>query len=392
MISGWVEGGFSVARTKPLAASKLSAALECPLRYLLETEKLDISSLPKSMTALLGSAIHKVCSDSIGVEVVTPAEVRQRVSDEFERLVKEHSVAGSILVAMNLAVISGNLLSQADFVRRAGIAYKTIQMRQNENRDKGSAIRNIPANAKAQRRYGSEVPLRSDRLDLVGRADLIDKLDDGTIRVIEYKTVRLVDAAEPKEEFWIQAGAYALLATELAPAPAVVLRIVTSDKVWERTLSETFKAEILALLDRVRTKIPRDKPFGSTDIASPGPSCRWCGYRQVCTVYKGWVENRWGAEDGRDLPFDVWGTVTENRGQSDTLTEIRLLDAASRHVRIRNVPMVTVSCEICPGSRIRAFGLMANESGRGSKFPQNFYVADIDRPSFSAFSATILAG
>src|SRR5262249_41403318 len=98
---------------------------------------------------------------------------------------------------------------------------------------------------------------------------------------------------------------------------------------------------------------------------------------------------RWGSEDGRDLPLDIWGTVTDNRTESGPLIEIRLLDNASRQVRIRNVPIVAVSGAIRVGSDIRVFGLMSNESGRGSRFPQNFYVADIDQPSFSAFSAAI---
>jgi CRISPR/Cas system-associated exonuclease Cas4 (RecB family) len=313
------------------------------------------------------------------------------VADEFERLIEKQPAITSILGALKLQPAPENLVRQAEFVSRSGVAYKSIQAKKADFGDSKSPNGGASDRQKLPRRFGSEVPLESTSLDLMGRADRVDRPTDNTLRIVEYKTgsVRSMDAGEPRPEFWMQVGAYALMAIERNSATEVVLRIVAPDRTWDRVLSPEFRAEIVALLDALSTRIPRDKSLSSGEIATPGASCRRCSYRHMCTAYKGYAEARWSTDDGEQLPLDIWGTVTETRVQTGTLLEIRLFDNASRHVRVRSVPENIIVGDIRAGSRLRAFNLMANESGRGFQFPQNFYVADVDRPSFSAFSAAL---
>jgi CRISPR/Cas system-associated exonuclease Cas4 (RecB family) len=395
MISGWIDGGFPVARTKPLLASKLAIALECPLRYLLETEKLDIFPLPISIGGLLGSAVHKVCSLAVkeAGEAPTPASVRSLVAEEFTKMIVSNPNAMLILEALKVPLAPENLLPQAEFVARARLAYKSLQLRQSKTDFLNLPSKSLTGEAQVPRRFGPEVQLKSHRFDLIGRADWIEKLPNGAVRIVEYKTgsVRSFGEDKPKEELWIQVGAYALMAIELNSATEAVLRIVSPDNTWDRLFSAPLQEETAALLGNIEVKIPRYKTLRSEEIAAPGLGCSWCRYRHVCIPYREYAERQWRAEDARRLPLDVWGVVTELKPQTGSLIEVRVLDETSRQVRIRNVPIEAVSGEPQVGSRIRAFGLMANESGRGLKYPQNFYVADVDRPSFSAFSAMLAA-
>jgi CRISPR/Cas system-associated exonuclease Cas4 (RecB family) len=321
----------------------------------------------------------------------TPATIRTMVAEEFERLIEKQPAIISILDALKLQPAPENLVRQAEFVSKSGVAYKCIQAKKADFGDSKSPKVVATDRHKLPLRFGSEVPLESTGLDLMGRADRVEWPADSTLRIVEYKTgsVRSMDTGEPRPEFWMQVGAYALMAIEKNCANEAVLRIVTPDRTWDRVFSPAFRAEISALLDALRTRIPRDKSLSNGEIATPGAGCRRCSYRHVCTAYKGYAEARWSAGDGEQLPLDIWGTITETRVQTGALIEIRLLDNALRHVRVRNVPEDIIVGEIRVGSRLRAFNLMANESGRGFQFPQNFYVADIDRPSFSAFSAAL---
>src|SRR5262249_16784417 len=150
------------------------------------------------------------------------------------------------LNALKVQVVPGNLVPQAEFVARVGVAYKSIQIRQASHGSTSSTDRSVSGEALSLRRFGSEIALESIALDLMGRADWIDKLPDGAIRIVEYKTgsVRSFDADEPKEELWIQVGAYGLMAIEPNSATEVVLRIVTPDRTWDRVLSATLRVQI----------------------------------------------------------------------------------------------------------------------------------------------------
>jgi hypothetical protein len=345
------------------------------------------------MATLLGIAVHKLCASS--EHISTPSEIRELTKLEFEKLVRSHPTAPKILDAVNAPLLPKNIIPQAEFIGKSGIVYKVTQSRSNTRSTRALTSQNKVRGVAASRQFGSEISLKSDRFDLIGRADWIEDLSDGHIRIVDYKTgARLIgDDFTLKRELLLQVGAYAVMAIEQFSVAGIILQIISPSSMWEQDFTEALKSEVALSLSNILATIPRDQPLRSNEIATPGISCRWCKSRHVCAPYKRYAEREWKAADGRLLPLDTWGVITEVKSQSGSLVEVRLRDDASRQVRIRNIPIeIIVGDDVGPGSRIRAFGLMASESGRGSTYPHNFYVADVDRPNYSAFAARLVTG
>src|SRR4051812_44860739 len=105
-----------VTRTKPIRVSGIVSALECPLRYLLDTEPQDGPPLPESLFGLLGTAIHRACSEpALTGKSVSPSEVRLWISSDLERLSDRLPLANPIAKALSLPN-SGAFIPQGEFV------------------------------------------------------------------------------------------------------------------------------------------------------------------------------------------------------------------------------------------------------------------------------------
>lgn len=386
----------SAARTKALSPSKLSIALECPLRYVFETERPSDAPLPESVASCLGTAVHAAIGaltrEAVQYEV---GAVRATVSAEFVRLVMSQKTAPLVLEALGVSADPANLLPASVLLDRLRVAMHALESLRALRRRKPAAIADAnkefvscDAAQGDNRQYGVEIPLSSRSLDLSGRADLIERRSSEHVRITEFKTgIVLTHGETPTHAVLIQVCAYALLQTERLPRAAIAVRVVAPNGEWERPFTHELAAETLATLQAILEQLPRDVRLHAANLASPGRVCCSCRFRPMCSSYRRWAETHWNTGNG-SLPFDTWGDLERIDPTSPRLSSIRLRDAAGRRVRIANVPTKMLS-DARAGNWLEAFGIVPTEVGRGKAFPCNFQIADGRRSYRSAFSALL---
>jgi putative RecB family exonuclease len=112
--------------------------------------------------------------------------------------------------------------------------------------------------------------------EIKGRIDRIDRLEDGTVRVIDYKTGAPKDRKFAEESLQLSIYAMAVAQMQLTPRELVLVNVQdNSQAVAGRTPKQLESAR--AEIDRAAEGIAR----GEFD-PEPGQHCRWCDYRRLC--------------------------------------------------------------------------------------------------------------
>lgn len=121
-----------------------------------------------------------------------------------------------------------------------------------------------------------------------GTLDRVDRLDDGRLRLIDYKTGNRVPTfAEPRDAFQLALYWRGLVA-RYPETPGGVL-------VWHYLQHQHAKriepsGELLAAAERwvvtvashIQSKLTQPGPLEAKFPAKPGPLCRWCSYGYAC--------------------------------------------------------------------------------------------------------------
>jgi hypothetical protein len=380
-------------RTKALSPSKLSIALECPLRYLLETENRAAQALPDSIPICLGRAVHTTI-DALarGVLERDTTAVQRAVTQEFIRLAVGLKMTRYVLQALNMPPGPATMLPVSDYIERMRVAIRAVA----DLDGPAETTSPSPSHSKAERQYvgkpsnhfGAEVVRSSTSLDLSGRADRIERQPDGSIRVTEYKTgLALVHGDVPTDAVLIQVCAYALVQSQLTPATRILVRVIAPNGEWEQPFTPELAATILKTIKLIRERMPRGIRLRASDIASPSRRCLFCRFRPICLQYRHAAESQWRSES-QPFAFDTWGEVERIERTSPQLANVRLRDQAGRGVRIANVPSEAL-VEAGVGDSLEVFELVSSEVGRGNASPHNFQIVDVRQPYRSAFSAVM---
>jgi RecB family exonuclease len=112
--------------------------------------------------------------------------------------------------------------------------------------------------------------------EIKGRIDRIDRLEDGAVRVIDYKTGAPKDRKFAEESLQLSIYAMAVAQMNLTPRELVLVNVQdNSQAVAGRTAKQLESAR--AEIDRAAEGIAR----GAFD-PEPGQHCRWCDYRRLC--------------------------------------------------------------------------------------------------------------
>jgi DNA helicase-2/ATP-dependent DNA helicase PcrA len=112
--------------------------------------------------------------------------------------------------------------------------------------------------------------------EIKGRIDRIDRLEDGAVRVIDYKTGAPKDRKFAEESLQLSIYAMAVAQMNLTPRELVLVNVQdNSHAVAGRTAKQLESAR--AEIDRAAEGIAR----GEFD-PEPGQHCRWCDYRRLC--------------------------------------------------------------------------------------------------------------
>jgi hypothetical protein len=376
----------TVCRTKELIASKLAIAVECPLRYLLETEKLVAPPLAESIPSLLGTIVHETKDRLMRDPSLLIAEtLRRYVGDELLRAALETASIRQIIDALGTPIAITTLVVFEDLLEKLRVARRIASEAQVEHGQTSKQPDDTRSSYRSgEKTFGSEVPIQSSALDLKGRADIIERHGNG-VRITEFKTGRVLANGEPTVATLLQVCAYALLQAERSPAVPITVRIVEPNGEWEHKFSRELANQSAAALRAIAEQIPRDHPRPPTEAARPGVACRTCRFRPDCSSYRTWGEKQW-LDPAVRLPLDTWGEVTEIARVDERLSDVRLLDANGILVRISNVPQFALA-RAASGAWLEAYDLTSTEVGRGHAHPCNFHVVDRRRPYQSAYSA-----
>ncbi|HWO99688.1 MAG TPA: CRISPR-associated protein Cas4 [Methylococcus sp.] len=126
-------------------------------------------------------------------------------------------------------------------------------------------------------RIEQALPLFSDRLGLVGKADIVEFLPDGTPRPVEYKH----GPRRQREHDDIQVAAQALCLEEMTgkPVPEGVVFHHSSRRRRVVTITPELRAKVERLVAEVREVLQSGRiPPPATDLAL----CRGCSLKEIC--------------------------------------------------------------------------------------------------------------
>lgn len=125
--------------------------------------------------------------------------------------------------------------------------------------------------------------IKIDDTEFTGRIDRIDKLADGSIEIVDYKTGNKKDQIDVDKDN--QLSVYAIAAKE---AFNYEPRKLTLYFVQADTKVTTSRAPEQLLDTKVKIKDTVTRIKGGDFSAKPGRHCEWCDFREVCpSAYKG---------------------------------------------------------------------------------------------------------
>lgn len=284
------------------------------------------------------------------------------------------------------------LQSELDTPTRAGVAYTSLRdaippekvtaverlLAQRAPLRRPSRSVGLSSGREGSRVLGAEVSLASDQLRLSGQADFIERLDDGTIEIIDYKTGPVHDNdGNIRSAYALQLQAYGLMIRErLGP---VKLRLILDNGRRETVASDVgAMGSAAAQIHEFVDSFPTADQVEGDPLASPGPACRYCPVRHACRPYLDRAPTWWPELPPSMMaaPADTWGEVLEV-SQAENRTKVKLLDAAGRGVSVVNLDERHKARDLAVGQSCWFFALESRSFRRGFRgerlHPRNFH-------------------
>lgn len=376
----------SVTAPRLFSPSTFASLMRCPLKEihgLLEEEM-----LPPSPRAILGDVIHEVMSEARARRRPHGRSTAEYVDELFDRKIRceeerlSEDPRTKRLVPLRRAVGKSEYRN-----RRARLHSWAEKISEDRERASESSLEQSRAHQEHEGEpvdtthipLGAERTIRVSSLRLSGRPDLIEKDEDGTYHVTDFKTGDVLDrAGELRADYALQVRLYALMLRRIDGNASPRLWFEGRERIevpWDEDLAAETMEKLVSTTDR----LPADHVASATELARVGPHCESCRIRHRCARYRiaapdWWIEK---SSKGRVAPFDIWGEVEELRAEEAT-TEVVLRDAAGRRTRVTGIRTEGVRpgdtlwyFDIQPTQRLPHHGLFVH--------PQNFHGHRPDR-------------
>lgn len=369
-----------VSRTQAWQPSKLGLLADCPLRYVLETERSNVPRLPTGPATLLGTIAHGIVAEHSRLGSPATSELRASILSQFEGLaLREHRSLLSWLVTHRplSSVLGPALLNEQ--CRQIKQRLRLARSGEVEGDNPRSSGRGTTRGV-----FGVERPLSDEELGISGRLDAVWSSGDGGVCVHEYKTGRICDGeAELRPAYRAQILAYGVLAKRTFGVHKVRLMVSGADGLWERLLSSTMEEEVMDLLRRANAVLPLGVSRQADTLAVTGGHCARCQVRPGCPSYTSRLAS--GERDGNPEAVakgDFHGEVRVLQ-EAQGLSTLHLLDP-NRTVKVTGVPIELVD-DISGKRPLTVFGLRSAEVGVRGRSISNFFVTHPSDAVGSAF-------
>lgn len=372
-----------VSRTQPIRPSKIGLFYNCPLRYVFETERHEFSGLPPGPQVYLGIAFHGAIEKFWGEPSIRGIDIREWIRAEFGKLIlaEENGLCRWLYLRDGIdGLIIPSLVSDVSRLAQQQVSASGY------GKFKGSSINN----KKPQSIFGVERLLISEVLDLAGRADLIEKRDDG-VSVVDFKLgLKLNESGEPRTEYLLQLAAYALIVKEQLGNLDLSLELRSPKRSTRHPFDAVLEANVLQTIKKMHLTLPRLKAIDQSEIAQKGDHCLSCGYRSNCSNYLTRLSTSQAVGDDFVSPLDVHGKVI-SISQEDGMKSV-LLSAKpdQRRVLISGIPNSVIGDHLKQGDDLLALSLRTPEVRSKGNYIANFHLFDCTNPRQSAFSCKIL--
>ena len=336
----------SVTTPRLFAPSRFALLMRCPLKEIhgLPEEEM----LPPSPLAILGDVIHEVMSEARGGRPLHGRSMMDYVDELFDRKIRSEEERLSENPRTKRRVPLRRAVGKSEYRKRKARLHSWAKVPNDSDRRLVSGMSSeSPGTRSGQETepvdtaripLGAERTIRVSSLRLSGRPDLIERDEDGTYHVTDFKTGDIVDRAdEPRADYALQLKLYALMLREIGENASLRLWLEGSERI-EVEWDEDLAAETIEQLVSVTDRLPADQVLPATELAKAGPHCGSCRIRHRCARYRSvapdwWIET---SSKGRVAPFDIWGEVETLRAEEAT-AEVVLRDAAGRRTRVTGV-------------------------------------------------------
>ncbi len=373
-----------LTRTDSFSVSSLANADTCVLRAVADSTSPVEGTLISGRSATLGRAAHRILEESAKGILRFSDSPRKSVIRRLNELLLEEGILADrpaadspqLTRALGLSPRAGHRFLVR--LTRGAVSVHTACARR--CRERGARTPSAP-HGKMRLSPGSEVALRDRQLGLKGRIDRLERTDQGSWVITDFKTYSLPAAPTPlPPSVQTQLELYALLVDRATECGRVEARVVGIDG---STRSIEISGEVLDArrhwVDELASIVPLGVTVETESLVSPGATCRGCRLRPRCRPYLVEAENAWRAPSLEERwPLDLWGTVTRVEARWGPTIDIRVTDAAGRLCRIERLRGREFAEWIRPGLRISLFNLGAYLPGTTAsqcRHPRNFYDA-----------------
>ncbi len=264
-----------MALPRPLSHSSISMYTECPLKY--KYKYIDkIPEKPKYFFSF-GQTVHSALEFFYGVKILPPPSLK-----ELLEYYKENWVRGGYR----------DETQEAEYFQDG----KDILTKFYNKHIQDYAIPFF---------VEYEFKLQVEGVPVIGYIDRIDKLPDGKLAVLDYKTGKSLSTARVETD--AQLTMYQMAVEELLGAQVSRLIFYHVPSLKQQIVERHPKN----LVEGLRTKIVTTAESIEKGAFAPKPAesvCRWCDYKPICPIYKN------PSADAAALPEDELAAMIDQLG------------------------------------------------------------------------------
>jgi CRISPR/Cas system-associated exonuclease Cas4 (RecB family) len=361
----------SLIRSRPASPSKLGSFLECPLQFLLGTDRALSARLPPHPLALLGSAAHKVIEQATFGSRPSGIEVVNLVKQQFESLI--NSAPDCLLKWIYERDGIAGVLPASQITSAARLVYQSLPT-------EGRSAEYI------DHRVWREESFSCTELDMAGWPDFVQQKGD-SIHVVDYKLGLGRDNEDkPNPKYILQIAAYGLLAKKSTGVKNVTLELRAPADLWLGNLTDELEEKVQQVSNQLKKTVPRNKPLDPLQLSTPGEHCKKCSVRSSCSAYLQRLEKWTDKTDETLSPKDVAGMVLSVNLNREALNLVCASEARDTKITITGVVSALYAQSLSVGDDIKLFSLETTEILGRAEYVSNFHVWNSRNAKSSAFT------